>query len=304
MRNKLSGEILREMGNMSINDVRDFTVPCFRNNFIVVRKEQEDWFFLETYNGHIVNGNMETIKNIIDNVIDDIQEIGKYLIGEVRDDTSRVFVNRLTKSTDLVRKNGWWDIFSLAENTPSCGAGTYLFSLVRFTYDKDGNTIAILKEVKHLGDMSRDAMSCMAIVNPSKFVRSYITCGDKVVLKNIDAIRDNIDILNEVLNGTFDEEKFKELLNSKTPDELDLEAFYAVGHQHNHPLYAKIQRMNFNRSRILEYVYRIRERYTALNLGDETDIVAKAIAVERYYTALHKVAKDKKKEEKKKKKNV
>lgn len=302
MKNTVKETIIRIMDDMNIGETRDYSIPCFDDRrFVVINKTDDNMFYIEASIGRVLNGSRDTIISILDKFSADLQEIGKYLIGDVRDDTNRVFVDRLSDVSDLYRKRGWWDVFSLSENTPSKGQGKYLFSLSRITFDKDGNKIAILKEIKYIEGMSKEAMVCMTVRNPSKFIYPYGYYTGEVRLKNFDEVI-KTDVLSEVLNDSFNEKEFLERLNAKTPDEMDLNAFYTVGHQHNHPLYRKIQRMDFSRSKILDYVYRIRERYDTLKLGDDTDIISKAIAVENYYDALHKAAKEKKKEERKKKK--
>lgn len=254
-------------------------------------------------NGYPISSSYESLSDNIAKAISEIQEIGKYVIGNVVDATNRVFIDRISVYNSIGKKNGWWDTFSLSEETPSVGNGRYIFSISRFTEDKEGHPIAILKEVMPIASMSDEAAICMAI-NSSKFSKAYKDYFSRLALSrnNYEAVR-NIDIFEELSRGVFDEKKFLELLNSKTPDEIDIDMLKEIRNDVTHPLYAKINRIGLCRDDLLGYVYRIRERYTTLGLGDkDTTIVAKAIAVEKYYNDLHKEAKKKKTEAKKAKK--
>lgn len=296
--------IIEDLEAAAIGELCSYTIPSL---FAIPRHidivKGDVYYDIRTNDGYPIRVSYEQHREFLANEISDIQEIGKYVIGNVVDDTNRVFINRISKYYSIPNRDGWWDMFSLSENTPSIGKGRYVFSISRFTEDKDQHPIAILKEVIPI-DMSDESAICMAI-NSRKFIRTYkdYLSTLMVAFKNYQAVS-NIDIFEDIVNGEFDEKKFLELLNSKTPDEIDIDMLIEVGHDIMHPLYAKINRMEFRRSVLLEYVYRIRERYKTLNLGNEdTTIVAKAMAVEKYYNDLHKAAKEKKKAERKAKKN-
>lgn len=77
-------------------------------------------------------------------------EKGKYIFCEAKEEgDTRLFIHQLCIATDVMRKNGWWDTFTISE-TP-CKKGITLCSIREFTQDKTGYLMLIVVPVKHLG---------------------------------------------------------------------------------------------------------------------------------------------------------
>lgn len=296
-------EIVEEMKLTNTGECHSYRIPSLSKHLIthIDINKRDGYYDIFIDNGYPCQVSYDKFEEVLREKISEVQEIGRYVIGNVTDDTNRVFIDRISRYYSATTRDGWWDVFSLSESTPSIGKGRYVFSISRFTEDKDGYPIVILKEVIPI-NLSDEAVICMAI-NSRKFISTYRDYFSKLELafKNYDAVS-SIDVFEKIMNGTFDEKEFLNLLNSKTPDEIDIDLLIKIRHDQSHPLYAKINRMGFSRSAFIDYIYRIRERYNTLNLGSEEDIVTKAIAVEKYYNDLHKAAKEKKKMERKNKK--
>lgn len=252
----------------------------------------------------------ETIDSECQNMINEIIGVGKYVIGNIRADNSenRVFLTRMDTCSDVIHKDGWWDTFSLSEN--NIRPGLYLFKIVRATQDKEGHPILILNDICNLDRYDKLSIMYMIRTNINKFAPHYdrVMLDHEFVNKNVAACN-GIDVLGDIVDGTFDEPNFLEKLNSPTQYQIDCDAIRrCIASESPEIVYKKLRNKKekngllFYMDVINDYIYQIRDRYHALNLGDSNDIIEMAVAVETYYAAIHKEQKKKKKEEKKEKK--
>ena len=84
-------------------------------------------------------------------------EIGKFLIGEIRTDKdTRVYIFSLNASTNYYSKNGWWNTFSYTKDE-ALKKGYYLFPIREFRWDKNNHLNIVLASPKYSFGESKSA---------------------------------------------------------------------------------------------------------------------------------------------------
>lgn len=87
-------------------------------------------------------------------------EIGRLVVCDVREvDATRMYIHRMDSIDDVLKKDGWWDTFTISEK--KCDKiGYYLCRIKEFKIDRNGYLNMIVCPIHYLGltvDMDSDA---------------------------------------------------------------------------------------------------------------------------------------------------
>ena len=95
--------------------------------------------------------------------------LGKFIICEARDTTGRLYIRTLDIVRDYIRKDGWWNMFTLSTNIID-KEGLWLCQIKRFTVDKKGYPMNIVCPIKYIGTETfiRNNMNAMFLLSKSR----------------------------------------------------------------------------------------------------------------------------------------
>jgi hypothetical protein len=126
-------------------------------------------------------------------------ETGKYVFCEAKEDgATRLFLHQLCAYTDVLKKNGWWDTFTISEEP--CQKGITLCSISKFTLDKNGFLMMVVVPVKYLGtSIDEDSAAWDYLHRSGRFSKMYVSDNH--------AFRWNEAALNEKFAELFQTEK-------------------------------------------------------------------------------------------------
>lgn len=155
----------------------------------------------------------------------------KYVVCEARDISGRLYILSLNDGIDIYHKNGWWNMFTLASEDIS-EIGIWLCEIQRFTYDKNGHDMCIVKPMKLMGSLSyvKSNMNAMFLFSKSK--RFAVSKGFSCINSDYDSYTEyNYRNAYEALKETYDNQLFwmneiilaKKLLNKYIDGKLTLE---------------------------------------------------------------------------------
>lgn len=87
-------------------------------------------------------------------------EIGRLVVCDAREvNTTRMYIHRLDSLDDVLKKDGWWDTFTISEKT-CIETGYYLCRIKDFRIDRNGFLNMVVMPLHNLGtdiDMDSDA---------------------------------------------------------------------------------------------------------------------------------------------------
>ena len=79
------------------------------------------------------------------------EEVGKLIFAEAKEEgTTRLFIKRLCFVSDIMRKDGWWDMFTVT-NVP-CRKGIWSCRIDKIRLDKNGFPMMEVTPMNHLGE--------------------------------------------------------------------------------------------------------------------------------------------------------
>ena len=130
------------------------------------------------------------------------KQIGKYFVAEAREDGTRLFIRELSDFSDVVTKEGWWNIFTISKYPVT--KGIYVCRLDEVTSDKDNFIMFIVSPSRNLGEINLNSVAWDYLFKSNEFISEF-------VVKHKDFI--NVDALIE---------KFGDLLNKRKEDYIKI----------------------------------------------------------------------------------
>ena len=109
--------------------------------------------------------------------------IGKHMFAECRGTDpeytrSRLFIQRLDDLDNMIKKEGWWDTFTLANTV--LDNGLYLVRILDYRSDKNGNIICEVIPVKIVSFTTWEFFKCLEnpltkvlVMNSGRFIDDY-----------------------------------------------------------------------------------------------------------------------------------
>lgn len=103
------------------------------------------------------------------------EEIGKLIFAVAKeDDTTRLFIKRLCVVSDVMRKEGWWDMFTVS-NVP-CRKGVWSCRIDNIRLDKNGFPMMEVTPLDYLGEsINSDSAAWDYFSRSSMFSKFYTT---------------------------------------------------------------------------------------------------------------------------------
>lgn len=242
------------------------------------------------------------------------KEIGKYIVTELKESGTRMFVHRMNSFVSAANKDGWWDTFCLSSNK-CINTGFYICRIEKFRIDRNGFLNMLVSPLKFIGEnIDEDDVIWYYFARTRLFSSKYIL--NKSFNCNIDNLykhfqEDDTIIFDKLLNNDTSLEEINNLLLEKTDDEKLSEDINRnlKKYAEKYPLLAK--KLPYSTSLgapyrsdydTLWYLRRKNNEYDSLNLGDETDFLKRVEYVLQYWIDVHAEQKRTKKLEKQAKK--
>lgn len=105
-------------------------------------------------------------------------EIGRLVVCDARKENStRMYIHRLSRIDDIFMKDGWWDTFTISEK-PCRKTGYYLCRIKEFRIDRNGYLNMVVIPLHHLGtDIDMDSDAWKYFGNRGFFTNYYQSIG-------------------------------------------------------------------------------------------------------------------------------
>lgn len=250
------------------------------------------------------------------------EEKGKIIFCESReDDSTRLFIHRLSYMMNALTKNGWWDTFTISSQ--KCKKGLYLCVIDSFRVDRNGYLNAIVTPKKYLGEqIDEESAAWDFFFETGLFCRHYhgfrryherfnVTHLLSLYEEEVDAIIDEkkkmgddcISAYMESCNYIFnkfiaDEVTLEEIANAldektelqKLSEDLTINVARDSEKYSNYPLICKklpVKDGYYSVFTTEEWLQRKTWEYEDLKLGDSKDILDRVEAVLQYWVDFH-----------------
>lgn len=242
------------------------------------------------YMGSIANTE-KNYDSFLEELSEPMSEIGRYVICRNLDGEGRLRIHRSFIS-DIYRKAGWWDTFTLSDANTKVGKD-YLCQIKKFAYDKDNHTILIVHPITEIdNDLTAYLSHCYHDTMSSIYAfERYSSLNLTAAFRAVSEAEFFADPSNTELH-----DKIRAALYSKTDEELEKDAIRELA-KTNEVVAKKIASKG-----IQEYIDQINTRYYTLRdrgeIEQTEDIVVRCLKTEAYY---QKIQDDKKKAKKAKK---
>lgn len=105
-------------------------------------------------------------------------EIGRLVVCDARKENStRMYIHRLSRIDDIFMKDGWWDTFTISEK-PCRKTGYYLCRIKEFRIDRNGYLNMVVIPLHYLGtDIDMDSDAWKYFGNRGFFTNYYQSIG-------------------------------------------------------------------------------------------------------------------------------
>lgn len=124
------------------------------------------------------------------------KSVGQYIFCRAREDwTTRLFVDGMCDATNLITKDGWWDVFTVVDRSKPQMRGLYICKILDYHFDKIGFINSKVEPVKAITDEDlASGNEFLRLFHMTEYFPEYYRLDlAKITRYNIDALYEAYD---------------------------------------------------------------------------------------------------------------